>query len=277
MTEPAGAPGPDLSVIIPTHDRIATLPAAVESVLAQRHRNLELIVVDDASRDATPAYLAGLADPRLRTLRLASRAGANVARNRGAAMARAPVLSFLDSDDLYHPHRAEAALAALGPGARAPLHLSSFLHEDGRDRRALANADAVISARALEYRTIADQLEVSCSGISIRQEAFAAVGGFDEGVRRLQDRDLLLRLARRVGAILTSAPNWTKRRMSDSMSVPRAGRIAAYAALYHRHPVIAERYALLFRHRIAHQIARPVLKFRPDVALRMLREAGADP
>jgi len=59
---------PDISVVLATYDRRATLPRAIASVFAQEDAHFELIVVDDASRDGTPQYLASLKDPRIRVI-----------------------------------------------------------------------------------------------------------------------------------------------------------------------------------------------------------------
>ena len=92
---------PKISVVLPTYNRRSTLQRAVASVLAQDEPQWELIVVDDASTDDTRAYLATLTDPRIRAVALARNAGVSVARNRGLEAARAEIVAFLDSDDVY--------------------------------------------------------------------------------------------------------------------------------------------------------------------------------
>src|SRR4051794_37621137 len=67
MDLPAGA-APRCSVILPTYNRLRTLPRAVASVLAQDEPDFELIIVDDASTDGTQRWLATLADPRIRLI-----------------------------------------------------------------------------------------------------------------------------------------------------------------------------------------------------------------
>ncbi len=93
---------PEVSVIIPTYNRCAMVREAIASVLAQRDVNFELIVVDDGSTDGTSEMLAGL--DGIIVERTAHR-GPAAARNRGVARATAPLIAFLDSDDLWVPDK----------------------------------------------------------------------------------------------------------------------------------------------------------------------------
>ncbi|MGB2656601.1 MAG: glycosyltransferase family 2 protein, partial [Pseudolabrys sp.] len=96
---------PRCTIILPTHNRLATLPRAVASVIAQNEPDFELIVIDDGSTDQTRAWLATLDDPRIRITRSERSQGPSAARNTGIDMAIAPVLAFLDSDDIYCDNR----------------------------------------------------------------------------------------------------------------------------------------------------------------------------
>ena len=99
---------PRFSIVIATYNRAAFLGEAIDSVLAQTLADVEVVVVDDGSSDATPAVLARYAsDARVRCERLAENGGRAAARNRGVQLARAERLGFLDADDRYLP----AALA----------------------------------------------------------------------------------------------------------------------------------------------------------------------
>lgn len=100
-----------VSVIIPTYNRAVDCRRAVESVLAQSHREVEVIVVDDGSEDATREAIEGL-DSRVVYLRQEN-AGVVAARNRGLAASQGAFIAFLDSDDLFLPWKLEAQLAVL--------------------------------------------------------------------------------------------------------------------------------------------------------------------
>ncbi len=99
-----------VSVIIPTFNRAATLPRAVESVLRQTHPAHEVIIVDDGSTDSTSHVVASLVakDGRIRCIRQEN-LGAPAARNAGVAVAKGDYIAFQDSDDEWN----EAFLARL--------------------------------------------------------------------------------------------------------------------------------------------------------------------
>ncbi len=100
-----------VSVIIPTFDRRQTLRVAVESVLSQSHREVEVIVVDDGSSDGTRELMTqGFDDPRVR-YHFQANAGASSARNAGLDLATGPFIAFLDSDDAWAPWHLSLLLA----------------------------------------------------------------------------------------------------------------------------------------------------------------------
>src|SRR6266550_7359975 len=100
------------SVVIPTYNRGRVVGEAIESALGQRHRELEILVVDDGSTDDTAERVAGFRDRRLRYIRR-EHAGVSSARNAGIAVASGDLVSFLDSDDLWKPDKLGADIDAL--------------------------------------------------------------------------------------------------------------------------------------------------------------------
>ena len=128
------APIPHVTFLVAAHDAAATLRAAVASVLGQSVRELELVVVDDGSGDATPDLLARVDDPRLVVLRNGERLGLAASLNRGLDAARGRWVARLDADDIALPERVEAQLARLS-GADPPALLGSAVREFGDDGR----------------------------------------------------------------------------------------------------------------------------------------------
>jgi len=115
---------PLVSVVIPAHDAAQTLAATLDSVLAQTYPRIEIIVVDDGSRDATPAVLARHA-PRVRAVRQAH-GGLAAARNAGLAAARGAFIALLDADDLCEPERIGAQVALMTRRPDVVLSASDF-------------------------------------------------------------------------------------------------------------------------------------------------------
>ncbi|MEM6374717.1 MAG: glycosyltransferase family 2 protein [Pseudomonadota bacterium] len=94
---------PTVSVVLPTFNRAQILPAAMRSVLDQDYRDLELIVVDDASTEDIEAVVKAVDDPRVRYMRMPHNGGAAAARNFGLQDVRGQYIAFQDSDDLWLP------------------------------------------------------------------------------------------------------------------------------------------------------------------------------
>lgn len=100
---------PQLSIIIPTHNRPHLLIAAVQSALNQTYADLEVVVVDDASTE--PVQLPE--NPRLRVIRLEKSVGGAGARNVGTREARGRWVTYLDDDDYLLPHMADKDTSAM--------------------------------------------------------------------------------------------------------------------------------------------------------------------
>ncbi|HSD77805.1 MAG TPA: glycosyltransferase family A protein, partial [Solirubrobacteraceae bacterium] len=98
-----------VSVVIPAFDAEATVGGAISSALWQTYRDLEVVVVDDGSRDGTNAIAAAFPDP-VRAVRQEN-AGVAAARNRGIAEAKGELIAFCDADDVLLPRHLEELVA----------------------------------------------------------------------------------------------------------------------------------------------------------------------
>jgi glycosyltransferase involved in cell wall biosynthesis len=99
--------GPLVSCIIPTYNRAHIVGRAIQSVLNQTYKNIEVIVIDDGSQDNTQEVVLSIKDERVRYIRLHRNFGAAFARNIGIANARGEFVAFLDSDDYFLPEKIE--------------------------------------------------------------------------------------------------------------------------------------------------------------------------
>lgn len=106
---------PLVSCVVPVHDGEAYLAAAIDSILGQTHRPLEVVVVDDGSSDASAA-IADRYGPPVRVRQLRARQGVGAARSAGLEACTGEYVGFLDADDLWLPEKLDRQLAHLaGP------------------------------------------------------------------------------------------------------------------------------------------------------------------
>ncbi|MGE7467973.1 glycosyltransferase family 2 protein [Bosea sp. NPDC003192] len=187
---------PVVSVVIPVYNRPLTATKALRSALAQAGVSLEVVLVDDASDPifALPDDLA--ADPRVNLVRHDINAGAAAARNTGVAAARGEWIAFLDSDDEFMQGKLASQLAIAD--GEAPLTVIASAFRYSRER----GSDDMLP---IESAALADFCAGCwhCPGSTalISRRAFAQIGPLDTSLRRLEDLDWFIRLARAGGAL----------------------------------------------------------------------------
>jgi glycosyltransferase involved in cell wall biosynthesis len=262
---------PDISVVLATYNRAALLPRAIASVLAQDGARFELIVVDDASTDGTPAYLATLADPRIRVLRAERNLGPSGARNRGLAAACGAIVAFLDSDDAYRAGRLAVPRAAFAADAELVCVLSSavkFIRDAAREARI---PDVRLAPAAFEWALTADLIPVEATSMTVRRAAALAVGGFCEKLRLTEDREFLIRLAGRGAGRLVPDLLWEKSWVDDSLSNDWAAAGRGLVAYVEQRPENRDRFRKLGSYLatkvlVGHLRNRAPLAFARDLA-----------
>jgi GT2 family glycosyltransferase len=190
---------------------------ALRSVLCQQDVELEVIVVDEASTDDTPAVLAGLGDARVRVVRHDMPLGASAARNRGAAEARGEWLAFLDDDDLWAPDKLARQLHAAREGSRDWVYAGAVII-DTHDRIVRAqrplNPDEVVIA-LLRY----DAIPGGGSNVAIRRTTWLQTGPFDTRLRNTEDWEMLIRLAKHGRPACVSSPLIARRLHSANSTI----------------------------------------------------------
>jgi glycosyltransferase involved in cell wall biosynthesis len=176
-------------VVIPSYNRVDVLGRAVASVLGQSGADVELIVVDDGSTDATRTLLASFADPRLRVV-VQDNAGVCAARNAGAEASSASFLVFLDSDDEAAPgwvnFYRQAGLDDLDFASCGVRIVGEEAHESFLVAPRHGPAFGYIEARFLS------------GAFGLSKSLFDEVGGFRVGLGYSEHTDLALRLGGRM-------------------------------------------------------------------------------
>jgi len=210
---------PQVSVIIPTHNRAEWLPGAVDSVLSQSFSDLEIIVVDDGSEDDTPSALGERMD-RVRYLRQ-EHAGVAAARNLGMAAARGEFLAFLDSDDRFAPGKIKAQVEFMRAHPQALIsHTDEIWYRRGRflnQKKKHARPSGYIFIKSLAMCC------VGMSTVMARPRFFELAGGFDSSFPCCEDYELWLRSGSRLPFLLLPRPLTIKNGgRSDQLSVIHA-------------------------------------------------------
>lgn len=188
-----------VSVVLPAYDRLQFLAPAIDSVLAQTGVDVELLIVDDGSTEATRQWLQALELPAVRLIHREHCGLPGRVRNVGIRAARGRYIAFLDSDDLWLPDKLRRQCAALHaqPGARWSYTACSHVDSVGQTlepagvqpwrahRGPMAEAVGCLRAHSALPTVMAER------------ELLLEVGGFDERLPLYEDHDLWLRLALR--------------------------------------------------------------------------------
>lgn len=190
---------PEVSVILPTYNRLPLLREAVDSVLAQTHRDFELIVADDGSTDGTRDYLEAIDDPRVRPIWLEHRGDLTSARAAGLRHVHGKWVAFLDSDDLWSPEKLALQLhrLAMHPGCRWSYTGYLLMDADGRP---LPRRSALLGQPASGYilePLLKFEVAVAVQAMLVENSLIDEIGGFDETIPIRSDYDFALRLAGR--------------------------------------------------------------------------------
>src|SRR5262245_22208193 len=185
---------PTVSVVVPAFNAERFLERALLSALRQTHPPLEVIVVNDGSRDGTAGVARSLGEPVIVIDR--ENRGLSVARNTGILAARGDLIAFLDADDSWQPRKLERQLELL---ARNPATLACFT---ATEYTTAAGEPRGQSVAPRHPDLVEDLLLHSCvigppSAGLFRREVFETIGLFDPRLSQCSDWDLWLRLAER--------------------------------------------------------------------------------
>ena len=184
---------PLVSVIVPTHNRAHLLERTLRSVLAQDVRDLEVIVVDDGSTDETRRVLA-VADARVIAVHNRQPVGVSAARNAGIARARGTWVAFCDDDDLWSPTKLSRQLSA-ADAVHADWAYAGDVNVDDQ-LRVLSGGPPLDPQAVAAAMPRWNPLSSGGSNVVVRSRVLSAVGGFDPQLRRTEDWDLWIRMAR---------------------------------------------------------------------------------
>jgi glycosyltransferase involved in cell wall biosynthesis len=198
---------PLVSAVIPTFNRTNQTFAAVESVLAQTHPNIEVIVVDDGSSNGSDEVIQRFVDQkaaaghRVFFVRQKNQ-GASSARNTGIAKASGEYIGFLDSDDIWLPEKVEWQLKAFqefGDECGACVTDARLVSAAGMDRSSFEGTgrryEHPIGIDDHAQTALAESFCYWVSSLLARAETIRQIGGFNPRISFVEDRDIFFRLS----------------------------------------------------------------------------------
>jgi glycosyltransferase involved in cell wall biosynthesis len=185
-----------VSVVIATYNMGRYLPEAVQSVLAQSYRSVEVHIVDDGSTDETSAMVRQWeGNPRVRVHRQGN-AGQARAKNRGVALSGGEFVAFLDADDVWLPQKLARQMPLFARRAETGVVYSDCERMDGEGRPLPSGSMALHRGRVSGALLIENFVPFPTA--VVRRECLERYGAFDESLRMGIDYELWLRLSAHV-------------------------------------------------------------------------------
>lgn len=176
------------SIILPTRNRVHCVSRAIRSVLCQSHKNFQLVIVDDGSTDNTrkmirEEFADNLASGKILYVNLEQSVGVSAARNIGLAYARNPWISYLDSDNEIRPHMLTMFANEIARNVdREAFYAKILMNSSGREIGMEFDRDALLKRNYIDL------------GVYVHSKSLIhKFGGFDEGMKRLVDWDMIIR------------------------------------------------------------------------------------
>jgi Glycosyl transferase family 2 len=196
---------PFFSVIIPTYNREHWIRQTLESVLAQRFTDYEILIVDDGSTDGTARILEEFGS-KIRVFHQVNR-GPGAARNLGIQQAQGQYTAFLDSDDLWFPWTLEICHSILKQ-THSPAFLAgtAIFFADEQSLTSVTPSAPVFKAYPDYYASSAESLWLGTCSVMVQTEVLQQVQGFTQEWINGEDSDLWMKLGTQQGFIFIESP-----------------------------------------------------------------------
>jgi glycosyltransferase involved in cell wall biosynthesis len=181
---------PKVSIIMPTFNRAWIINRAVESILNQKFKDFELLIVDDGSTDNTLEILKTYTDPRIK-IYSTKHGGQSKARNFALKKAQGQFIAFLDSDNLWYKNFLAVMIRSLGNHVFAYSGQKLYnLHKD-----------KILGTRIRNHKLDLEKLRktnyIDTGCVLIKRSVIEKIGGFNPRLKNLEDWDLWKKIARK--------------------------------------------------------------------------------
>jgi len=248
---------PLVSIIIPTYNRPELLERACNTAYQQSYNNIEIIVVDDNSPTDYSEVLSSLEPLNIKYIKRDLNGGGSAARNTGIDIAKGEFIAFLDDDDLWHEKKIEKQVASLSEKVRAS-HCGYELSSSGV-KRIEKKSLITLTDLCVNNKLASTTGLLCCTKILKRMK-------FDESLKRAQDWDLYLRIAKEtdfayVQEALYTYDDGDHERMSNRFALLSIAEYKVKLGMLKKHKEILNKDA--YEYHVA-ELILPSLKKRND-------------
>lgn len=184
-----------ISIIIPTHNRKDLLKNAIQSAVNQTYRNIEIIVVDDASTCNNKIIIDSFKEPII-YYRFENNQGGNICRNKGVELAHGEIIAFLDDDDIWHKEKLEKQYTHMRESNVDLCYTGKNIIAVDEELKELSDRYAFSNPKFnnLNKSIMQKNFIGTTSSIMLKKNKFIKAGGFDVKMPALQDYELYIRL-----------------------------------------------------------------------------------
>ena len=208
---------PRVSVIIPAYNAENTIVETIISLQKQTLQDIEILVIDDGSKDKTVDVVQQLTDPRIQVF-IYPNGGVSVARNRGIEKAKGEFIAFIDSDDLWTEDKLELQLAALEqhPDASAVYSWTVNMMDNGKSLSFVQGGESTLEGNIYPDLLLGHFIG-NASNVLVRRDVIDVVGGYEPNLE-FSDWDFCLRVAAKFNFAVVPKPQILYRKIAGSMS-----------------------------------------------------------
>ena len=233
---------PKVSVIMPTYNRAEFLRSAIESVLKQTFKDLEIIVSDDKSTDHTRELVKSFKDRRIKYMLNNSKRGPSATRNTAILASEGEYIAFLDDDDEWLPDKLQRQVEVLdkSPSNVCGVYSNRFFIEK-KTGKIISVIPKTEEVKGNLLYQLAIKSPIHTSTVVIRKLCLDEIGLFDETISYMEDRDMWIRLSMNwefeyISSPLIKAHVHDHGNLSQNLEGQTAGR-----------EILLERYRHLFK------------------------------
>ncbi|CAG9297714.1 glycosyltransferase family 2 protein [Celerinatantimonas diazotrophica] len=218
-----------LSVIMPTYNRVEYLKRAIDSVFNQtwKEGDIELVIVDDASTDATQEYVLSLENTNIKYVKNLENRGGAESRNIGFKYSSGNYIAFIDSDVIWYRNKLERQM---------PVVISNpdkiiYCQYRKQKKRSWTTQPSFVKNGYI-FDDLLYQNFVDTPSVIMKREFFIKIDGFDKELPRFQDWDLFLRLSREHEFLCIKELLYDSLTLSNSISADHIARLRALTIIF---------------------------------------------